>query len=104
TPSTTPLAALRLALGLVFAQEPLEEPEMPLFVAQDADDHVLRHPVDAVGGLDDLVVEADGLALAIDHAADDVDDVRLLARRLQAVLLGPELERARHDAVELLDP
>ena len=36
-------------------------------------------------------------------ALDDVHDVGLVRRRLEVALLGRELHRPRHDAVELLD-
>jgi hypothetical protein len=46
----------------------------------------------------------DRAGLGLDHALDHVHDVRLLAGRLEVRLLGVEVERAGHDAVELLDP
>jgi len=51
-----------------------------------------------------MVVVLDGAVLGLDHALDDVHDVRLVLRRLEVRLLGPELHRPRDDAVELLDP
>ena len=53
--------------------------------------------------LDDRVVVLDRAGLGLDHALDDVHDVGLVLGRLQVGLLGREVERARHDAVELLD-
>ena len=49
------------------------------------------------------LVVLDRARLGLDHALDDVHDVGLVLRRLQVVLLGREVRRARHDAVELLD-
>src|SRR6478735_5897179 len=77
---------------------------MALLVAQDADHHVLGDRVDALGLLDDRRVVLDRAGLGLDHALDDVDDVRLLVGRLQVGLLRAEVERPGHDAVELLDP
>ena len=50
------------------------------------------------------VVVLDRAGLGLDHALDHVDDVGLLLGRLEVGLLGREVHRARHDAVELLDP
>src|ERR671916_315335 len=93
-----------LALGLVLAQKALEEPAVALLVALDGDDHVLGHEIDAVAEPDDLRVVLDRAGLCLYHALDDMDDVRLLGRRLEERLLRAELERAGDDAVELLDP
>ena len=49
------------------------------------------------------VVVLDGAGLGLDDALDDVHDVGLVLGRLQVGLLGGEVQRARHDAVELLD-
>ena len=57
---------------------------MTLLVAQDRDREVLRHRVPALAKADDVVLGLDRLVLRLDHALDDVDDVRLLERRLDA--------------------
>src|ERR1700712_1852708 len=92
------IAGLSPSLGLVLAQESLEEPAVAFLVAQNRDDHVLRHGGDLVGLLDDLRVVVDRTALGLDHALDDMDDVGLMLRRLQIGLLCAEVQRARHDA------
>src|SRR3954453_20851862 len=97
------LRRLREPFRIVFAEVALEEAAVALLVAKDRDDHVLRDRVDALGELDDRVVVVDRAGLGLDHALDDVDDVGLVVGRLQERLLGGELERAGHHAVELLD-
>jgi hypothetical protein len=82
----------------------LEQAAVALLVVEDVDRHVLRDPVDAVGRLDDAVVVLDRARLGLDHAADHVHDVGLVLWRLEVGLLRLEVERARHDAVQLLDP
>ena len=66
------------ALGLVLAQEALEQAPVALLVAQDRDDHVLCDRVAAFAELDDLVVVLDRAGLRLDHSLDHVDDVGLL--------------------------
>ena len=68
---------------------------MAFLVVQDFDHHVLGDPVHPVAGLDDLVVVLDGAGLRLDDAADDVDDVCLLLRRLQIALLAARTESRR---------
>ena len=77
---------------------------MSLLVAQDRDRHVLGDRVEAVRLLDDPCVVLDRAGLGLDHAADHVDHVGLLAGRLQKALLGREVLGSGHDPVELLDP
>src|SRR5215207_2877722 len=93
----------RQPFHFVLAQVALEQPPVALLVVQDRDHHVLRHEVESVGELDDAVVVLDRAGLGLDHALDHVHDVGLVLGRLQVRLLRVELERARHDAVELLD-
>ena len=76
------------SLDLVLAQEALEEPAVPLLVVEDLDHHVLGDRVDALGLLDHPRVVLDRPGLGLDHAADHVDDVGLLLRRLQVGLFG----------------
>src|SRR3954452_9170329 len=101
-PSCSVPLALRQPVRLELAQEAVKEAAMALVVAQNADPHVLGRIVDAVGVLDDRVVVLDRAGLCLDHALDDVDDVGLLVRRLEELLLSLEVHRAWHDAVELL--
>jgi hypothetical protein len=74
-----------------------------LLVVEDRDHHVIRNRVALVGGLDDLVVVVDRAGLRGDHALDDVYDVALVLGWLQVGLLGLEVHRPGHHAVELLD-
>lgn len=68
-------ATLTLDLfGLELPEETLEEAAMALLIAQDIDNHILRDPVDAIAGFDDLVVVGNRAALCVDHALDNVDD------------------------------
>src|SRR4051794_16860858 len=90
--------------GLVLAQEALEQAPVALLVAQDRDHHVVGHRIDLLGRLDDRVVVLDRAGLGLDHALDDVHDVGLVRGRREIGLLGREVDRGRHDAVELLDP
>ena len=53
--------------------------------------------------VDDAVVELDRRGLRLDDALDDVDEVGLVGRRGERLLLGDEVDRRGHDAVELLD-
>src|SRR5919112_3088464 len=92
------------AFGLVLPEEALEEAPVPLLVAQDVYDHVLRNVVDAFRSLYYTGVELYGAGLRVDYALDHVHHVRLLLGRLQGTLLGPEIHGARHHPVELLDP
>src|SRR5687767_12172277 len=87
-------ASLRQALGLVLAQEALEEAPVALLVAQDVYEHVLRYRVYALGLLDDPGVVLDGSRLGLYDALDDVHDVRLLCGGLQVGLARLEVQRA----------
>ena len=98
-----PPTLTRLQLGspleLVLPQEPLEQPPVPLLVAEDRDRHVLGDRIDLVRLGDDPGVVLDRPGLGFDHATDHVDDVDLLVGRLQERLLGREGLRTRHDPI-----
>src|SRR5215210_263360 len=96
-------ASLRPALDLVLPEEPLEEPAVALLVAKNRDHHVVGDGVDLLGLLDDARVVLYGAVLGVYYALDYVDHVDLVPRRLELLLDGLEVHRARHRAVELLD-
>ena len=102
--TTKLLRNLSEALGLVLAQEALEQAPVALLVVEDLGDHVLGDGVDTLARLDDAVVVVDRPGLGLDHAADHVDDVGLVLGRLEVGLLGLELLRAGDDSPQLLDP
>src|SRR5918997_2837983 len=102
-PSVVSGASLRQALGLVLAQEALEEAAGSLLVVEDGYEHVVGDGVQLFRLPDDAGVVLDRAVLRVDNALYDVHDVDLVLGRLQGHLGGLEVGRARHHTVELLD-
>jgi hypothetical protein len=73
------------------------------FVGEQINYHILRHVVESVSQVDDLLVLADGSLIHADDALDHGHGVHLVRRRLQPMLISRQLQRAWEAAAQNVD-
>ena len=73
------------------------------FVGEQINHHILRHIIESLCQINDLLVLADGRFVRADHSPDHGHDVGVFRRRLQRILTPRQLKRAWDTAAQHID-